>query len=564
MSYGLTFKQLRDFAVQYAIALDRKVPEGWLKNNTAGEDWAKGFLKRNPSLSLRKPENTSMARNINFNQANIDIFFHKLKGVMGKYKFPPSMIINVDESCLNTVMPSPNVIAATGTKQVGQVSSAERGESVTFVGAVSADGRALPPIFLVKRVREKPSRLNGAPDGSIELRNSSGWMTKEEFLQVLNHIQIHTNCSKDNPILLLLDNHESHCSLTGVLYARENGIIMLTFPPHTTHRLQPLDVGVFGPFKAQCKTAQSEWLMKHPGRRITIDELPQISCEPFVRAFNEKNIKSSFKKCGIYPMNRDVFTPDDFLGASVTDRPIPLMAPPNLENLENTIAVAVPEQSMPNTPEKAASHIPTKITPEMVRPFPKSSTATATRKGRKKGQCRILTETPEKDRLLAEANEKGQSKGKKRQSGESNKRPIKKVKPLELLSSSEDSFDGLEDNLYDEGGNSPFDDSSSEEDNESEMLDVRSEIEVNDFVVVAFKQKKSTVHFIGQVVSKSETQGEIEVTFLRKHSNHFSFPSVEDKGIVYVDDCKKIVLKFNRRGKFYFRDKTLAKFCNLR
>lgn len=248
MSYGLTLKHTREFVVQYAIALDRDIPVSWAR------------------------------------------------------------ILNVDESCLNTVMPAPKVLAKPGTKQVGQVASAERGESVRFVGGIAADGQVLPPIFLVKRVREKSSRLDGAPEGSIKLRNFSEWMTKEGFLQVLSHIQIHTSSSRDNPVLLLLDNHESHCSLTGVLFAREHGIIMLTFPPHTTHRLQPLNVEGFGLFKAQCRAAQNDWMMQHPGRRNTIDDLPKISCEPFARSFNEKNIKSAFKKCGVYPMNRDVFS----------------------------------------------------------------------------------------------------------------------------------------------------------------------------------------------------------------------------------------------------------------
>lgn len=87
--------------------------------------------------------------------------------------------------------------------------------------------------------------MDGAPEGSLGMATRSGWINTTIFLEVLKHIQKKTLCSKDNPILLLVDNHESHVTIEAVDYARDNGIVYLSFPPHTTHRLQPLDVGVF-------------------------------------------------------------------------------------------------------------------------------------------------------------------------------------------------------------------------------------------------------------------------------------------------------------------------------
>ena len=51
--------------------------------------------------------------------------------------------------------------------------------------------------------------------------------------------------------LLLLDGHSSHTkNLDAINLARENGTIMMCFPAHTTHRLQPLDVAFLKPGKA--------------------------------------------------------------------------------------------------------------------------------------------------------------------------------------------------------------------------------------------------------------------------------------------------------------------------
>jgi hypothetical protein len=49
--------------------------------------------------------------------------------------------------------------------------------------------------------------------------------------------------------LLYLDGHNSHITLEVIEYTRQNKIVAICLPPHTTHALQPLDVGVFGPFK---------------------------------------------------------------------------------------------------------------------------------------------------------------------------------------------------------------------------------------------------------------------------------------------------------------------------
>lgn len=74
---------------------------------------------------------------------------------------------------------------------------------------------------------------------SIGLANSpsSGWMSNKLFIDVLNHLIKHTNCTKDSPILLIMDNHETHCHLNATLLARENNISILTTPPHCSHRL---------------------------------------------------------------------------------------------------------------------------------------------------------------------------------------------------------------------------------------------------------------------------------------------------------------------------------------
>lgn len=146
----------------------------------------------------------------------------------------------------------------------------------------------------------------------------------------LKHFANFVKCSQENRVLLLLDNHKSHVNIRTIKFARGKGITLLTFPPHTSHRLQPLDVSVYGPFKARFKSQQNNWLVSNPGKTISIYNIAELANTSFVESFSPKNITSVFAKCGIFPFNRDIFSDQDFLTSFVSDRPNPYV-----ENNEN-------------------------------------------------------------------------------------------------------------------------------------------------------------------------------------------------------------------------------------
>ena len=66
---------------------------------------------------------------------------------------------------------------------------------------------------------------------------------------------IYTNCSRDDPIIMSMDNHESHISVDMLQYAKNNGVHVITLPPDTSYKTEPLDRSVFGPLK-RCYNAE--------------------------------------------------------------------------------------------------------------------------------------------------------------------------------------------------------------------------------------------------------------------------------------------------------------------
>lgn len=79
------------------------------------------------------------------------------------------MIWNIDETGCKTVINLPKVIAVKGSKQVEQVTSAERGSLVTMLGFLSVSGGTIPPAFVFPRVHYKDIMLKDGPRGSLGL-----------------------------------------------------------------------------------------------------------------------------------------------------------------------------------------------------------------------------------------------------------------------------------------------------------------------------------------------------------------------------------------------------------
>lgn len=204
---------------------------------------------------------------------------------------------------------------------MGHVTSADRGPTVTICNAINALGNSIPPFFF-PCVKCNPAFLFEAPPGSNAGAHVSGWMTEEKCVLYLQHFAKYTKYSKEKKVLLILDNHESHISLAAIDFARSNGIVMLTFPPHFSHRLQPIDVSIYSPFKTYYSAnCPNKLTFEQPGIPITIYNVSEIVGKAFPLAFTPVNILKGFKTTGIWPFNPNIFTDADFLAESVTDRP---------------------------------------------------------------------------------------------------------------------------------------------------------------------------------------------------------------------------------------------------
>lgn len=425
----------------------------------------------------------------------------------------------------------------------------------------------------------------------------------------MHHFAKHAKPTPENPVLLLLDNHESHISVEVLDFCKEVGIVLMTFPPHCSHKLQPLDLTVYGPLKNYYNKALTDWMVNNPGKTVTIYDIPKLAAIAIPLAFKPQNIQKGFEKPGIWPLNSNIFSDEDFLCSSVTDRDAPV-TDETLSSRSDSVIQSTSTEVLPEQPESengietepinlniiaavdspssfAKDQITNKaaefVTPEIVRPYPKACPRKQIKNSRKKGKTRILTDTPEK-RLIELAEQERQTKNKaKRERQEKKvlknkeKKQIPKLPPeltsnrvqkRKMSSSTDSDVENVSLADYSEGA---FVEETSEEDlDEDDVIMIDRNFKINDFVLVMFNTKKIVVHYVGQIVDISHTMATIKFMRLSKLRNTFFFPDVDDIASVPLEDIKtklpipKTCNKTKRGNSKYTFDKPLWVITNLR
>ena len=147
----------------------------------------------------------------------------------------------------------------------------------------------------------------------------STWTDSKVFVQWLNNFIDAVKPTPAKKVVLFVDGHISHKSLEAVELARANGVELISFPPHTTHRLQPLDKCFFGPLKEYYRQACDYWMTSNTGKRITFYNIAALFGAAYTRACTIDKAVSGFSSCGLGSFNPAVFRDADFAPSLMTD-----------------------------------------------------------------------------------------------------------------------------------------------------------------------------------------------------------------------------------------------------
>jgi hypothetical protein len=139
-------------------------------------------------------------------------------------------------------------------KQLMGASQDGNRENITLMATICADGSRIPPglIYQSEAGLIQDIWLNDFDEnGEIAyfIVTQKGWINENVGLYWLEHIfNRHTKAKAGNHRrLLIVNGHNSHVNMRFINYYDQNRILLTILPPHSTHRLQPLDVGLFAP-----------------------------------------------------------------------------------------------------------------------------------------------------------------------------------------------------------------------------------------------------------------------------------------------------------------------------
>jgi DDE superfamily endonuclease len=168
--------------------------------------------------------------------------------------------------------------------------------------------------------------------------SETGWTDNHLGFEWFQKVFIpQASARRDDPndkILLILDGHGSHEAVKMIDLSEQHNIQILLLPPHTTHKLQPLDVGVFGPLQKAWIT-QCDKAVEETGEEIPLKDFVKVYLEVRNIAFQPETIRTAWRKSGCYPPTINVFTPEDFAPSIPFSTSTPSL-PPSFPTFEVT------------------------------------------------------------------------------------------------------------------------------------------------------------------------------------------------------------------------------------
>jgi len=302
------------------------------KNNIPSKKFAKGFESRHKHrIKFGRSSAQEGQRFDSTNAKNLTSYLAELEAVIRENNIDPQRIANLDES---GVSPDRDRLGRSKRKHYGTRSTPIEQKlvqftyknRVTIMPVIFADGTATAPLFVFKDSKQ-PYRIiqhgrvtvtemleDCLPRKSLVfMREDIGGVDKRVFFEWAKHFVKDTADLRANArkILLIYDAYRSHMSLDVLLYFEKNGIIAFALPAHTSGITQPLDVGIFQPFKAALHNVIRSMCSPDMNNVFDVFDLCKCLSRAYVQVFTVNNITHSFAKAGIHP-----FDPTKLIGVS--------------------------------------------------------------------------------------------------------------------------------------------------------------------------------------------------------------------------------------------------------
>ena len=279
------------------------------RGQLVGINWVTNFIKRRDEIKSRYSRQYDYRRAKCEDPEAIKEWFNRVQITIMQYGIAQEDIYNFDETgfAIGLVATARVVTRANYYGRAPFVQPGNR-EWVTSIECINSTGWALPPCVIFKgkvHIEGWYQDSNLPRDWRIEI-SSNGWTTDEIGLRWLQHLFIPTTSGRTigRYRLLVLDGHGSHLTPQFDQLCSDNDIIPICMPAHSSHKLQPLDIGCFAPLKKAYGgliEQKARLGINHINKIDFLEALPEAR----ESAFQPETIRNSFAGAGLVPLNPD-------------------------------------------------------------------------------------------------------------------------------------------------------------------------------------------------------------------------------------------------------------------
>nr|CAI5865212.1 unnamed protein product [Callosobruchus analis] len=178
---------------------------------------------------------------------------------------------------------------------------------------MNASGVYIPPVLIFPRKNMKAELIIGVPAGAVAECHIFGWVQTDIFTRWFKHFIKFAKPTAADPVLLVLDGHFLHTrNIELIDLAKESHVTIICLPPHSTNKMQPLDVAFMSPLKTFYAQEIENWLRENHLNTLSPYGIASTFCKAYNTAATMETSCNGFRKTGLVPLNRHIFRDHDF------------------------------------------------------------------------------------------------------------------------------------------------------------------------------------------------------------------------------------------------------------
>ena len=301
--------KLQVMGLAWAIDMDKPRESRVFGETGPSNKWWRGFKSRHPNLTLRKPESVDRGRVLNATKDVIDDYFDTLESIIATNDIGPHATYNCDEASVLLNKSAQRVVVPRNSKHC-HTRTQGTSEHISVLCCVNAAGGTVPPMVVFsKGLPTLRGFHEQGPVNASYAASDSGFVNKDIYTQWFEKTFL-KHASPARPLLLIQDGATAHISLELIEMAVANQVILLCLPAKLTHLLQPCDVVIYKRMRSEIAKVMQAVKMLRGDLWVTKSRFPTIFKEVFENTFTPSIVINSFRKCGIYPLDRKAISQD--------------------------------------------------------------------------------------------------------------------------------------------------------------------------------------------------------------------------------------------------------------